>query len=183
MNKTKKQADDLRKKLEKRIAENQARKASINSEITTTKAEISDLKKRIDNYSDFDNVSEFNELKAKKADAESRLTLLERKLTSETNPGADVIRNDYSIIQNAKRDIFENFAKESTPIIEQLRELFNSTENDLNQLRNLHVLWLNAYNISAVSQYGSFDTLNNTMQRTRQFLAREDYAKENKIPY
>lgn len=182
MNKTKKQADDLRKKLEKRIAEDQARKASINSEITTTKAEISDLKKRIDNYSDFDNVSEFNELKAKKTDAESRLTLLERKLTSETNLGADVIRNDYNTITKAKSEIFENFAKESAPIIEQMRTLYESTKQDLQQLQNLHQLWTNAYNIPQY-QYRTFDTLNNTMQRTQQFLAREDFAKENKIPY
>lgn len=181
MNKTKKQTNDLRKKLEKRLTEDQARIASVNSEIVSIRAEISKLQKEIDGFSDFDNVSEFNALKEKKADAKSKLELLERKLKSNTNPGADVIRSDYDIIQKAKTDIFENFAKESEPILEQLRALYESTENDLNQLRNLHLLWLKAYDISALSQYGSINTLNNTIQRTRQFLAREDSLKNMNI--
>ena len=180
MNKTKKQPEDVREQLRKKIEEDKARIASINSEIATTKAEIGNLSAKINNFSD-DNVSEFNELKAKKADAESRVVLLERQKKSLTNPAKETIREDYGTIENAKKEIFDRFAKELAPLIEQLRTLCESTDSDLNQLRDLHQLWVNAYSLSDY-RYTSLDTLNNAFMRTKKFLSHDEYLKTLK-PY
>lgn len=122
--------------------------SGINGEIAVIESEINDLKSKIANYTDVDDIRSYSELKDKLEVRENKIELLKRNRKAESGCLDEMtIGQTISEFMTAKIAIDKKYAEEMLEIIRKLNDKYIQAEAERNRLKSIYESWISTYNI------------------------------------
>ena len=119
----------------------------VRNELSSVTTSISNITQAIADFSDFDNVDKFDELKSEKARLENHAELLSRKLAELKTTDSTKIMNDLQAFKSEKLAIFEKHNAKIMELTKQIEDIDADVTREINELQSILSDWIRAYNI------------------------------------
>ena len=168
----KKQAD-IFAEMKKKITDNREVISSLQTDIPRTQAEIADLKNKVNNFADPDNVSEYLALKSELAKANDKLLMLNNKLKAIKSLNQAEINADMKWFDDKKKEILNGYESQAVELINQLEQLCKKTDAEYDELTSLYEQWRSIHELQNGFSMWEFRIVGGRMPRMSEYVRRE----------